>query len=93
MIGDGFDYTYGPFLLNQKLVAYLDKINEDIGWGWRPFVFTMAKRLELNVKAYAGDFSCPADQRDDDQKERVYRMRQLEQNIRGIVLAANASLS
>ena len=92
LIGDDVDYTYGPFLLNKKLVAYLDKVYEDIGWGWRPFIFTIAKRLGLDVKAFVQDFACPEEQRNDDQKERVYRMRQLEQNIRGIVLAANAEL-
>lgn len=92
LIGQDVDYTYGPFLLNKALVPYLQMIKEDIGWGWRPYLFTVAHRLGLDVKVFIADFACPPDQREDDQKERIYRMRQLEQNTRGIVLAANADL-
>lgn len=86
------DYTYGPFLLNSKLAPYLHEVKEDIGWGWRPYLFTIAHRLGLKVDALVDDFVCPPDQREDDQKERIYRMRQLEQNIRGIVLGAIVAL-
>jgi hypothetical protein len=92
VIGQDMDFTYGPFLLNRRLVASLRHITEDIGWGWRPFVFIMAHRMGLTVDCLADDFLCPEDQRQDDAKERIYRMRQLEQNIRGIVMAATASL-
>ncbi|RYZ30461.1 MAG: hypothetical protein EOO10_02745 [Chitinophagaceae bacterium] len=86
------DYTYGPFLLNSILVPYLHEVKEDIGWGWRPYLFTVAHRLRLKVDALIDDFICPPDQREDDQKERIYRMRQLEQNIRGIVLGATVQV-
>jgi hypothetical protein len=92
VIGKPLDFTYGPFILNRKLVPYLDLVQEDIGWGWRPYTFIIASRLGLSVDAYTADFSCPSDQREDDPKERIYRMRQLEQNIRGIVLAASVEL-
>jgi hypothetical protein len=90
--GKAFDYTYGPFLLNRQLVPYLNLIHEDIGWGWRPFAFGIAHRLGLTVKAFTGHFFCPADQREDDAKERIYRMRQLTQNIQGLVQSANMTL-
>lgn len=93
VIGKPLDYTYGPFVLNSKLVPYLELVMDDIGWGWRPYTFIVASRLGFDVGAYVTDFCCPGDQRDDDHKERVYRMRQLEQNIRGIVLAAGIELS
>lgn len=92
VIDKPLDYTYGPFVLNSKLVPYLDLVKEDIGWGWRPYTFIIASRLGYNVEAYVTDFFCPVDQRDDDHKERLYRMRQLEQNTRGIVLATGIEL-
>lgn len=82
------DHCYGPFLFAKQLTASLSTVNEDIGWGWRPYTFVSAHRSGLSVSAYENDFFCPEDQRDDDAGERLYRMKQLEQNIRGIVLAA-----
>jgi len=92
IINKNFDYTYGPFVLRSALVPYLKQVNTDIGWGWRPYIFNIANRLGYNVEAAEGDFNCPPDQRKDDAKERIYRMRQLEQNIRGLVLSTEATL-
>jgi hypothetical protein len=89
-IGLSADYCYGPFLLNKKLVSFLSTVQEDIGWGWRPFVFNTAQRMGYKVDVVEGDFFCPEDQRDDDAAERVYRMKQLEQNISGLVLSTIA---
>ncbi|HUC81376.1 MAG TPA: hypothetical protein VMR70_10695 [Flavisolibacter sp.] len=91
VMGKSFDFTYGPFLMNAKLIPTLQDV-KDIGWGWRPYVFVMAHRLGLSVDAWVQNFVCPPDQRADDTKERLYRMRQLEQNIRGIVMAAAKEL-
>jgi len=90
--GQLFDYTFGPFLLNRNLVPYLNKLPEDVGWGWRPYLFSLANRLGLRIEALVDDFYCPPDQRADDAKERIYRMRQLEQNIRGIVHSTDVVL-
>lgn len=90
--GKDFDYCYGPFLFNSTLVPYLDNLNDNIGWGWRPFVFCLAHRLGLNVESFEGDFNCPQDQREDDATERIYRMKQLAQNINGITQAATIDL-
>jgi hypothetical protein len=90
--GQQLDYTYGPFLLNRKTVPYLQQVKDDIGWGWRPFVFVVAHRLGLRLETMAKNFYCPADQQQDDATERLYRMKQLEENIRGIVQAAKLSL-
>jgi len=92
VIGKEYDYTYGPFLLNSRLVPYLDQVKEDIGWGWRPYLFSLAHRLGLQVAGTTQNFQCPPDQREDDSKERIYRMRQLEQNIRGIVLSTTVDV-
>lgn len=85
VMGVTADYCYGPFLLNTNLVERAAGVREDIGWGWRPFVFGTAHRLGLRTGFVEGDFCCPADQRTDDAAERLYRMKQLEQNIRGLV--------
>lgn len=92
IVDRNFDYTYGPFLLNRKLVPYLKLVKEDIGWGWRPYMFNIAHRLRFRVEPYIGDFSCPLDQRQDSASERIYRMRQLAQNIQGIVLSTTIPL-
>lgn len=93
IIGKARDYTYGPFFLNNRLVQYVHLIKEEIGWGWRPFLFGVASRLGLTITFYEDDFPCAPDQQNDDAKERLYRMRQLEQNLRGILLAASIPIS
>ncbi|GEO09761.1 hypothetical protein [Segetibacter aerophilus] len=92
VIGHHFDFTYGPFLLNKHLVPYLNLVQDDIGWGWRPYIFNIAKRLGFTVEAYEADLYCPEQQREDTAAERVYRMRQLSQNIEGIVLSTRVKL-
>ena len=86
--GYAVDYTYGPFLFNRVLAPYLERVQEDIGWGWRPYVFILAKRLGLNIESVAGPYACPPDQREDSPGERIYRMKQLTQNLQGITMAA-----
>ena len=88
LTGRPLDYTYGPFLFNRRLVTYLGEVREDLSWGWRPYVFGTAHRLGLTLEELRADFLCPPGQQQDSPKERIYRMRQLEQNVRGIVLAA-----
>jgi hypothetical protein len=92
VIGKEMDYCYGPFLFNSNLVLNLKVLDDNIGWGWRPFVFAIAHRLGLPVKNYDGDFTCPPDQREDDKAERIYRMKQLTQNINGLAQAAAIEL-
>jgi hypothetical protein len=92
IIGPAVDYTYGPFLMNRELTRYLSLVQEDIGWGWRPYVFGLAHRLGYQVITYEADFSCPPDQREDNPAERIYRMKQLNQNIQGLVLSTTVSL-
>jgi hypothetical protein len=93
VMGQPADYTYGPFLLNRKLIPYLMQVQEDTGWGWRPYVFGLARRLGYTVEAFTADFFCPPDQQEDHPKERLYRMRQLSQNLQGLVLSTTAPLS
>ncbi|MCW3110598.1 MAG: hypothetical protein JWQ09_5104 [Segetibacter sp.] len=93
IIGNSFDYTYGPFLVNRELIPYLNLVKEDIGWGWRPYTFGIANRLGFRVESYVGDFYCPLQQQEDSSAERIYRMRQLSQNMQGIVLSTNVILN
>jgi hypothetical protein len=92
IVGKALDYTYGPFLLNRKLVPYLNMVQQDIGWGWRPYIFVIAHRLGYRVESFIDDFVCPPEQRADDATERIYRIQQLEQNSRSLVLAYNIAL-
>ena len=92
IIGLQADYTYGPFLFNRQLAPYLHQVKEDIGWGWRPYVFGMAHRLGYEVSAQEANFACPPDQRQDNPAERIYRMRQLTQNIQGLVLSTTVAV-
>lgn len=92
VFGKEMDCCYGPFLFNSNLVPYLKLLEDSIGWGWRPFVFAIAHRLGFTVTNYEGDFTCPPDQQEDDKAERVYRMKQLTQNINGLVQAATIEL-
>lgn len=92
VIGHIADYTYGPFVLNKNVVTYMQALPLDIGWGWRPYAFNIAARLGLSIGTYVSDFLCPADQQNDDAQERIYRMKQLTQNVQGLVLSASASI-
>jgi hypothetical protein len=88
LVGLDVDYTYGPFVFNRVLSPTLESIRENLGWGWRPYLFTMAKSMGLQVRSVETGVACPHDQRKDSPSERIYRMKQLEQNIRGLVLAS-----
>jgi hypothetical protein len=92
IINQFFDYTYGPFILNKKVVPYLRLVHEDIGWGFRPYLFGIARRLKLTIESYEGDFTCPDEQTTDSAAERIYRMRQLSQNIQGLVLSTSVPI-
>lgn len=92
IISEQGDYTYGPFLFNRKLAGYLNLANDNLGWGWRPFLFSMAKRKGYKIVRLENDYPCPLEQREDSQSERIYRMKQLSENIEGLVLSAKISL-
>jgi hypothetical protein len=81
------DYSYGPFLLNRKLIPYLADLSPHAGWGWRHFLFGLAPRLGLRVVPIVGDFECPADQRQEKPGDRLHRIRQLGENIHGLLLS------
>lgn len=86
------DYTYGPFLLHRNLIPYLKYVSEEMGWGWRPFLFALAHRLGYRVEFLLENLPCPQEQREDNPAERKLRMRQLSQSIQGLLLANTISL-
>lgn len=86
------DYTYGPFLMNRQLVPYYSVLKEEIGWGWRLFTFVVAHRLGYTLNEWVDDFFCPENQQEDNPTERLYRMHQLSQSIKGLVLSADCPL-
>jgi hypothetical protein len=82
--GSRGDYSYGPFALRADLVRFVEHAADDLGWGWRHFIFAIAHRLGHGVVHQSDDYSCPADQQGEDQHERLHRVRQLWQNVRGL---------
>lgn len=86
------DYFYGPCLVHRKLVPYFDRLSAEIGWGWRPFIFAVSHRLGLRLAHVTGDYACPADQREEGETERLHRLRQLGQNVSGLLLGMTTPL-
>ena len=85
LIGSVGDYSYGPFLMNSSLLPHLAGIEGRLGWGWRHFAFLTAHRRGLRVHHVSGDYPCPPDQRHESAADRTHRMRQLSQNILGLI--------
>ena len=78
------EYFYGPFLMNAALAREVERLDPRLGWGWRPAIFAAARRSGLRVVLQTGDYPCPPDQRDEDEAERLHRIRQLAQNVLGL---------
>ncbi len=85
MVGMAGDYSYGPFLVNAALLTTISAVKQQIGWGWRHALFVAAARGGFRVVHITGDYPCPPDQRIEDAAERTHRMRQLSENIRGLL--------
>jgi hypothetical protein len=83
--GVATDYCYGPFLLWPGGVDHLSTLDSAVGWGWRTYICAIASRLGLPIEHVTGDFDCPADERDEDRQEQMHRLRQLAENVTGLV--------
>ena len=88
VIGVEADYLYGPGLMRQFVALHVDAVGQDLGWGWRPFVFALAGRRAGGLRIVNGDYVCPPEQRHEDEGERVHRLCQLAQNVDGLTRAA-----
>jgi hypothetical protein len=84
-VGTPGDYAYGPFIMNRALLPVVRSLQPTLGWGWRPFLFNAAHRHGLRVIQVPDDRPCPLDQREEDERERAHRLRQLSENILGLV--------
>jgi hypothetical protein len=82
VVGERTDFLYGPFLLDAALVPAVPDAGADAGWGWRPFLFSVARHRGYHVTTVAGDFVCPPGERHEE--ERAHRLRQLAQNALGL---------
>jgi hypothetical protein len=71
--------------MNRTLLPALTGLPEGMGWGWRPYAFAQAARRGLRVLHLVDDHPCPTDQRAEDDDERTHRLRQLSQNILGLI--------
>jgi hypothetical protein len=85
LIGSPGDCSYGPFVLTRALVPQLLTMRQHLGWGWRHFAFRAAHRLGLGVDHVIDEHRCPPDQRVEDDAERLHRLRQLSENILGLI--------
>ena len=88
--GDG-DYSYGPFMMNRTLMPSLHVIPVHLGWGWRHFMFAMAARHGFRVLHVVGDYDCPLGRRAEAGSDRVHRLRQLSENLLGLIAAFQAN--
>jgi hypothetical protein len=91
-VGEPGDYSYGPFLLHRSLVPHMSRVKPEIGWGWRHYLFALAARIGLRVVHIVDELPCPEDQREEDDDERVHRLKQLAQNVNGLLLGMTAPL-
>ncbi len=91
VIGQHGDFSYGPLLIHRALIPSLECLEEDIGWGWRHYILGIAHRMGYRIVQWNSDLPCPAEQRADSQAELVHRVRQLSQNLQGLVLAMTVS--
>ena len=91
LVGEHYDFTYGPFLMNAALAPRLEGLPDELAWGWRPYTFSAARRLGYRVESVVKDLPCPPEQREDSPAERIYRMRQLGQSIEGLMLSAGVA--
>jgi hypothetical protein len=85
LVGCAGDYSYGPFLMTRELLPHVADLDARLGWGWRHFTFAMAHRLVLRVLHVTDDYICPVEQRAEDEAERQHRLRQLSQNLLGLL--------
>ncbi len=86
------DYSYGPFLMHRSLAPWVSRVPPDLGWGWRHFIFAVAHRLGHEIHHIPGEHPCPEDQRAEDDRERLHRLKQLDQNVSGLQAGLTVSL-
>jgi hypothetical protein len=86
------DYSYGPFLINREILPSLYMAGDDVGWGWRHYAFGVSSRVGYRVEHLLKGSPCPAGQREEGAADRIYRMRQLSDGLRGLLLSTAISV-
>ena len=86
LLGVTGDYSYGPFLMPCRLLSHLRALPSTLGWGWRLAAFRAATREGLPIVHVPEDLPCPVDQRHEDDAARLHRLRQLSENVLGLVV-------
>lgn len=84
-VGVPGDYSYGPFVMPAALVPVVASMDPSLGWGWRHALFVAAHERGLDLQHVVGEHPCPDDQRDEDAREWAHRLRQLSENLRGLI--------
>jgi hypothetical protein len=87
LFGKDGDYCYGPILLSRDAAELALSAPEDLGWGWRFWLLRQVARRKLHFRIIEMNSPCPDDQRGEDRRaDRIYRVRQLRQNLNGLLL-------
>lgn len=89
----GKDYAYGPRIIESSLVSYLNKIEDDLVWGWMSFLVIIAHRLGKTLHTISLDLPCPENERIETENDKVYRLKQLGDHIKAIYQATKVPLS
>ena len=93
MFGQPGDYCYGPMLISRALVPCLTSIEGDIGWGWRFYLLGVAHKSGYQIVLSALDLPCPPESGErGSELDRAYRIRQLQDNLQGLLLASAPAL-
>jgi hypothetical protein len=92
-LGTPGDFCYGPFVMPRQIAACVARCPDDLGWGWRPFVFALAHRLGCPLRMITGHFECPPEQRAESPADETHRDRQLAENRRGLQAGLDAPLA
>ena len=84
ILGRKGDYCYGPLLMTAQCAKMVRNAPEDIGWGWRFFLFAEMHKRGSSMQNVRGYYPCPMNQRRESKADRIYRIKQLRQNLDGI---------
>ena len=84
-VGVDADFCYGPLLMNRTVAPVLESLTEEVGWGWRFHILGAAELAGYRLQPYDAHLPCPLEQRVNDASERMHRIRQLGQNVNGVL--------
>ena len=79
------DFLYGPFLMTRNLLPHVASVRRPRGLGLAIVHFVAAHRAGLRVVSVTDDHRCPLGQRTENDADRMHRVRQLSENILGLV--------